>query len=638
MRLFGKAYAARDPNRDEVNYVDTDMGADELPEDEESRSSLSSSDVEDEAAPHVAYVPPMPRPGDSTIHSASSRAVSDVAGGEEEDEEDRKRIQAEWERFYMQAYMEEVSKHKEQKVSRHEQRALAKMPKPVAYRPQPDSDDDSDDLVYGLPEEAALSVSTSGSDLNSEDEANIRMILERKLEEEWEKFYFKHYVQDIPQPMSKNLSKSKSKYKLTYMYSQKGENDEDNISEPEELTTKSSEKVVIPPFLRDYSQQRTDDIELGEFAVRNDDLILTRGIVDTSRKVAFDPVKRRFQLWFQIAGILAFTLYELPVIIARIYMADDQKMENFQHLWFGVAGSVVMIPCICIAFYRTSWQYLKRTSKLMDWMVYAIQVIIPIPAGYRKYAYGTHGTFFPWMSVMFVASWALFYILTGPYAQSLGLSDMCSPTNLNEITFKNLMANFFHASTFHVLSNSIFLLLASIASECSYGSVRAYLPVIVGIPFIEAIYGFCGYVGGSAVWGLLMGTSVGVWFATLHWKANWDEWNYTANFSRGFSQLYIMNCVQVAGDALRKENEAPISNWVHASAQLLGCYLALAFLFVFSRPFLRAPGEYGPKDPKPTKDSNRWWYSWYYITSALGLVASTVYIAVGFVTNNHGPS
>jgi len=406
---------------------------------------------------------------------------------------------------------------------------------------------------------------------------------------------------------------------------------------PEMLITSSSETLLIPVFLSDYTAQQrsnlsSEDYEEGHRGGKGGELVLTRGVVDKTRKVPFNSTLRKTQLKFQVSGLIAFVVYELAIILSQVLTEGGSASApvssiTLQYIFYGAVSSAVMIPVVAVAYVKCSWQYLTTHTLLSDWITYAMQVFLPLPFGYRRHAYGDR-LFVPWFSMLIIAVWCLLYALTGPFGTSIDLvnQNMCYS---NHITFANLMANFMHGSVMHLISNSLILLCFATITEVAYGGVRAYLPVVLGLPLIQPMMGFCGYVGGSATWGLLAGTSVAVWFSTLHWNANWDAYNYSANFARGFGMLWLMNVIQVFGDMLRGPNEGHISNWVHASAQLTGFLLALVCMPLFERRIMGAPGEFAAKDAKP--ESNSVWYYWYRIISAVGAVGAIAYIITGFV-------
>uniref|UniRef100_A0A7S0ZDG8 Uncharacterized protein n=1 Tax=Timspurckia oligopyrenoides TaxID=708627 RepID=A0A7S0ZDG8_9RHOD len=405
----------------------------------------------------------------------------------------------------------------------------------------------------------------------------------------------------------------------------------DPDEEPEMIMTSSSERLLIPVFLRDYTEQQRENLSSEDYELvgklRKDNLILTRGVVDKTRKVLFDPAKRLHQFWFQLIGAFLFGLYELSIILAQIYTKNLGYSITLQYIFYGAVSSIVMFPVVALAFYKCSWQYLTTHTSLSDWIVYSFQVFIPLPFGYRKKGY-SRGRYFPWFTCLIIATWIVFYILTGPSGSKVNplIRPLCSG---NDITFSNLMANFMHTNAFHLLSNSLILAIYSLITEVAYGGWRSYLPVVIGLPFIQPLYGFCGYFGGSALWGLLAGSSVAVWFSTLHWKLNWDDHNNYANFARGFGLLWIMNVVQVLGDIVRGPDDTNIANWVHASAQFLGFFLGMVISPAFDRSILHAPGEFNSRDAKPEHPSI--WYHWYKCVSLVGLIGAVGYIVPGFL-------
>uniref|UniRef100_A0A7S1TM79 Peptidase S54 rhomboid domain-containing protein n=1 Tax=Erythrolobus australicus TaxID=1077150 RepID=A0A7S1TM79_9RHOD len=430
-------------------------------------------------------------------------------------------------------------------------------------------------------------------------------------------------------PVNSDAEEPGSDLEAQHRQPEEGEEDPDPM--PEMFVTSSSETLLIPVFLKDYTEQQkanlsSEDYELGHRGGKGGELVLTRGVIDKTRNVPFNTALRKRQLWSQLFGMLMFVLYELAIILAQILAGGTSESIRLQYMFYGAASSIVMLPVVTIAYVKCSWQYLNTHTLLSDWIVYAMQVFLPLPFGYRRGAYGAT-LHVPWFTALVIAVWSLMFVLTGPFGTGIGLTYM-KVCDGHSITFANLMANFMHGSPMHLISNSLILLCFGVITEVPYGAVRAYLPVVLALPLVQPMMGFCGYVGGSALWGLLAGTSVAVWFSTLHWNANWDARNAAANFARGFGMLWLMNVIQVFGDMLRADGEGHLSHWVHASAQLTGFLFALVCMPLFERRVMHAPGEFSAKDAKPSSSSI--WYHWYRIVAAVGLLCSMAYVIPAF--------
>ncbi|KAA8492993.1 hypothetical protein FVE85_9265 [Porphyridium purpureum] len=363
-----------------------------------------------------------------------------------------------------------------------------------------------------------------------------------------------------------------------------------------------------------------------------------------------DFLNRLLLCAYQIVLGAAFVAYELPVMLSHLLYRDTASVIG---IWVYGLGFFLLLPVCVVAIIgslrhealQKIWErrHLPETPEpptrvfFLRLVMAGVVAVFPVKIGKRRYIYGTK-RHFPWMTLLIVCVWVLLFVVNPPGSGGIySFCDFDARCNGTALTFCNLIANFLHSSTGHLFGNISGLCLFSLITELSYGSWRAYLPVLSSVPWLLPIYGQCNSIGGSGILGLLAGNFVAVWTGELAWAGRLcDMFSFCECISAGLMSVFVANFAGVLSSLTSTSN---IAHWVHASAQILGFCMSLILLPSFDhwaktdvhdREHDLSGDQSAARQP-PYVCSVLWtrWFS--YAAALLGVLASCAFLCVGFL-------
>jgi len=334
-----------------------------------------------------------------------------------------------------------------------------------------------------------------------------------------------------------------------------------------------------------------------------------------------------------------FFVYELAVFLPSVY--ELSNAESIQQGVFGFGYLFVILPFMMVSsigacmkhfgdVLRAS-QHPKPSFRLFLGVIPSIlAATTTIPVAKRRQTF-FNSFHFPWMTLLLVSIWTLFYIAGGPvndeYRQACPFSAQCPDPQTRTVTMCNFLANFVHLDAMHLTGNIFGAILQGLATESLFGSWRCFLPVCLGVPLLQPIYGQCGSVGGSAIVGLIGGVGVSVWiwqicesgfvyrrFAVIEGLAITLGMNGLMNFAGVLSEWVDINGGRVAHS-------------VHAESQIVGFLLGTLCMISFHKITRKASV---PNDVDEDYLFNSEWSRWWnFAASFLGIASTLIFISLG---------